>query len=147
MTTAKILFFLPLLLFFAQHLPGQTERKSITSWVPSREEIGFESTAHLPRGAEVRILVVKTGHSSAEVVIYPVSPQYPSGPDAQWSSVKNGQVLVFQISIHGGSRFSIHVSGTGPYFLQPGSCTRQDDYDQLTFAEGCVLNVKVLHEF
>src|SRR5215469_789144 len=75
MTTVKILFFLALLLFFVQRLPGQTERKSITSWVPSREEIGFVSTAHLPRGAEVRILVVKTGHSSGEVRIYSVSPQ------------------------------------------------------------------------
>jgi hypothetical protein len=144
-TIAKILFFLPLLLFFAPPMLGQTERKSITSWVPSRDWIGFESSAHLPKGAEVRIVVVKTGNSSGDIVIYPLDPGYPSGPDAEWHYIKNGQVLGFQITIHGGSRFSINVSGRGPYFLHQGSCTRYDDYDQLTFAEGCVLNVKVLH--
>jgi hypothetical protein len=144
-TTKRILLFL-LLMFFAQRLLGQTDKKTITSWAPSSEKVGFESTAYLPRGAEIRILVVKTGHSRGEVVIYPETPDYQVGPVARWPFVNESQVLVFQISQHPGNRFLIQA-GTPNAYLTPGSCTRHGNYDQLTFEKGLVLNVKVQHEF
>jgi hypothetical protein len=131
-----------------QRLSGQqTYKPSITSWAPS--SAGFESTAVLPHGAEIRILVVTTGHSpksQGEVIIYPESPGYAVGPVARWPFVKNGQVLVFHVVQHAGGRFYIQAGTPSPY-LRPDSCTRHADYDQLTFDKGWVLNVKVLHEF
>src|ERR1700758_460131 len=77
MMTAKRLLVLLLVTVSVQHLWGQNFKPSITSWAPTRA--GFESTAVLPQGAEVRILVVTTGHtghSQGEVIIYPESPGY-----------------------------------------------------------------------
>lgn len=145
MTTKRLLLFL-LLIFFAQRLLGQTDKKSITSWAPSSGKVGFESTAYLPRGAEIRILVVKIGHSRGEVVIYPETSDYQVGPAARWPFVNESQVLVFHISQHPGNRFLIQA-GTPNAYLNPGSCTRHGNYDQLTFEKGWVLNVKVQHEF
>ena len=144
-TTKRLLLFL-LLVFFAQRLLGQVDKKSITSWAPSSGKVGFESTAYLPRGAEIRILVVKTGHSRGEVIIYPETPDYQVGPVARWPFVNESQVLVFQISQHAGNRFLIQA-GTPNAYLNPGSCTRHGNYDQLTFEKGLVLNIKVHHEF
>ena len=144
-TTKRLLLFL-LLVFFAQRLLGQIVKKSITSWAPSSGKVGFESTAYLPRGAEIRILVVKTGHSRGEVIIYPETPDYQVGPVARWPFVNESQVLVFQISQHAGNRFLIQA-GTPNAYLNPGSCTRHGNYDQLTFEKGLVLNIKVHHEF
>ena len=61
MMTAKRLLVLLLVTVSVQHLWGQNFKPSITSWAPTRA--GFESTAVLPQGAEVRILVVTTGHT------------------------------------------------------------------------------------
>jgi hypothetical protein len=141
-----------LLLFLAvtiQRLSGQTYKPSITSWAPS--SAGFESTAALPHGAEIRILVVTTGHtahSQGEIIIYPESPGYAVNPVARWPFVKNGQSLVFRVAQHAGAggRFYIQAGTPSPY-LRADSCTRHADYDQLTFDKGWILNVKVLHEF
>jgi hypothetical protein len=82
-----------LLLFFItvsiQRLSGQTFKPSITGWTPS--STGFESTAALPHGAEIRILVVTTGHtakSQGEVIIYPESPGYAVNPSPAGLSSK-----------------------------------------------------------
>jgi hypothetical protein len=147
MVTAKRLLLLLLLTVSAQHLWGQNFKPSITSWAPTKA--GFESTAVLPQGAEMRILVVTTGHtahSQGEVIIYPESPGYAVNPVARWPFVKNGQVLTFRVEHHAGGRFYIQAGTPSPY-LRAASCTRHADYDQLAFDKGWVLNVKVLHEF
>jgi len=139
-----------LLLFLAvtiQGSSGQTYKPSITSWTPS--SAGFESTAALPLGVEIRIRVVTTGHtahSQGEIIIYPESPGYEVNPVARWPFVKNGQDLVFRVAQHAGGRFYIQAGTPSPY-LRADACTRHADYDQLTFDQGWVLNVKVLHEF
>jgi hypothetical protein len=51
-----------------QQLAGQT----VTSWVPSSAGHYFESTAHLPGAADVRIQVVSIGN--CEVRIVPTPP-------------------------------------------------------------------------
>jgi hypothetical protein len=148
MSIAKYALALLFLTVGIQRLSGQqTYKPSITSWAPS--SAGFESTAALPHGAEIRILVVTTGRSAksqGEVIIYPESPGYAVNPVARWPFVKNGQVLAFHVVQHAGGRFYIQAGTPSPY-LRPDSCTRHADYDQLTFDKGWVLNVKVLHEF
>jgi hypothetical protein len=146
MSIVKRLLILLLLTLFVQRLSGQTNKQTITSWVPSSVGLGFESTAYLPKDAEIRILVVTTGHWPGEVVIYPESRGNAVAPVARWLSVKNAQILVFQISHRAGGRFFIQAGTSSPY-QRPGSCSRHGDYDQLTFEKGWVLNVKVLHEF
>jgi hypothetical protein len=147
MSIAKHVLVLLFLTVALQRLSGQqTYKPSITSWAPSSG--GFESTAALPQGAEIRILVVTTGHtakSQGEVIIYPESPGYAVNPVARWPFVKNGQVLAFRVH-HAGGRFYIQAGTPSPY-LRADSCARHADYDQLTFDKGWVLNVKVLHEF
>jgi hypothetical protein len=60
MSIAKHVLVLLLLAISIQRLAGQqTYKPSITSWAPSSG--GFKSTAALPQGAEIRILVVTTG--------------------------------------------------------------------------------------
>jgi hypothetical protein len=147
MVTAKRLLVLLFLTVSVQHLWAQNFKPSITSWAPT--SAGFESTAVLPHGAEMRILVVttgRTGHLQGEVIIYPESPGYPVNPVARWPFVRNGQVLNFRVEHHAGRRFYIQAGTPSPY-LRALSCTRHADYDQLTFDKGWVLNVKVLHEF
>jgi hypothetical protein len=51
-----------------QQLAGQT----VTSWVPSSAGHYFESTAHLPGGADIRIQVVSIGNCEFRIV--PVPP-------------------------------------------------------------------------
>ena len=128
-------------------LSGQTVKESITSWVPS--SAGFESTASLPAGAEVRILVVTTGHTGhwqGDVVIYPQNRGYTVNPIVHWPAVKNSKTLAFRMPLHAAGRILIQV-GTPNLYLRPGSCVRHGEYDQLAFDKGWVLNVKVLHEF
>jgi hypothetical protein len=147
MSIAKHVLALLFLTVSIQRLSGQTYKPSITSWTPS--SAGFESTAALPQGAEIRILVVTTGHSTksqGEVIIYPESPGYAVNPVARWPFVKNGQSLVFRVVQHAGGRFYIEAGTPSPY-LRADSCTRHADYDQLTFDKGWILNVKVFHEF
>ena len=147
MSIAKHLLLLLFLAVSIQRLSGQTYKPSITGWAPSRA--GFESTAALPHGAEIRILVITTGHtghSQGEIIIYPESPGYAVSPVARWPFVKNGQSLVFRVAQHAGGRFYIQAGTPSPY-LRADSCTRHADYDQLTFAKGWILNVKVLPEF
>jgi hypothetical protein len=148
MSIAKYVLFLLFLTVSIQRLSGQqTYKPSITSWTHS--SAGFESTAALPQGAEIRILVVTTGHtakSQGEVIIYPESPGYAVSLVARWPFVKNGQVLTFRVAQHAGGRFYIQAGTPSPY-LRADSCTRHADYDQLTFDKGWILNVKVLHEF
>jgi len=149
MSMAKQVLVLLLLAVSIQRLWGQTYKPSITSWTPT--SAGFESTAALPQGSEIRILVVTTGHSSkwqGEIIIHPESPGFPVNPVARWPFVRNGQSLVFRVVPHAraGGRFYIQAGTPSPY-LRPDSCTRHADYDQLTFDKGWVLNVRVLHEF
>jgi hypothetical protein len=149
MSTAKQVLVLLFLAVSIQRLSGQTYKPSITSWTPT--STGFESTAALPQGSEIRILVVTTGHtakSQGEVIIYPESPGYAVNPVARWPFVKNGHSLVFRVVPHSGAggRFYIQAGTPSPY-LRADSCARHADYDQLTFDKGWVLNVKVLHEF
>jgi hypothetical protein len=148
MSIAKHVLVLLFLTVSIQRLSGQqTYKPSITSWTPANA--GFESTAALPQGAEIRILVVTTGHtekSQGEVIIYPESPGYAVNPIARWPFVKNGQVLAFRVVPHSGGRFYIRAGIPSPY-LRADSCKRHADYDQLTFDKGWVLNVKVLHDF
>ncbi|MBV8098492.1 MAG: hypothetical protein JOZ31_04980 [Verrucomicrobia bacterium] len=149
MSIAKHVLALLLLAVTIQRLSGETYKPSITSWTPS--SAGFESTAALPHGAEIRILVVTTGHtahSQGEIIIYPESLGYAVNPVARWPFVKNGQSLVFRVEKHtgAGGRFYIEAGTPSPY-LRADSCTRHADYDQLTFDKGWILNVKVLHEF
>jgi len=101
MSIAKHVLVLLILTVGIQRLSGQTYKPSITSWTPSGA--GFESTAALPHGAEIRILVVTTGHtakSQGEVIVYPESPGYAVNPVARWPFVKNGQSLVFRVVQH-----------------------------------------------
>jgi hypothetical protein len=149
MSIAKQVLVLLFLAVSIQRSWGQTYKPSITGWTPT--SAGFESTAALPQGSEIRILVVTTGHtvkSQGEVIIYPESPGYAVNPVARWPFVKNGQPLVFRVVQHsgGGGRFYIQAGTPSPY-LRADSCSRHADYDQLTFDKGWVLNVKVLHEF
>ena len=84
MSIAKHVLALLFLTVSIQRLSGQTYKPSITRWTPS--SAGFESTAALPQGAEIRILVVTTGHSTksqGEVIIYPESPGYAVNPVAR----------------------------------------------------------------
>jgi hypothetical protein len=53
-----------------QQLAGQT----IVSWVPSSAGHYFESSAHLPRGADIRTQVVSIGNWTFEVRIVPAPP-------------------------------------------------------------------------
>jgi hypothetical protein len=88
MVTAKHLLILAFLTASVQDLWAQNFKPSITSWAPT--SAGFESTAVLPQGAEMRILVVTTGHtahSQGEVIIYPESPGYAVNPVARWPFV------------------------------------------------------------
>jgi hypothetical protein len=147
MLIPKHLLLLLLLAVGIQGLSGQTVKQSITSWAPS--SAGFESTASLPAGAEVRILVVTTGHSAhwqGDIVIYPENRGYAVNPIAHWPAVKNSQTFAFRIPHHAAGRILIQV-GTPNLYLRPGSCVRHGEYDQLAFDKGWVLNVKVLHEF
>ena len=130
-----------------QELFGQTVKQSITSWTPSNA--GFESSAALPAGAEVRILVVTTGHTSqwqGEIIIHPESRGYAVNPIARWPAAQTAQVLVFRIPYQDAGRLFIQV-GIPNRYLRPLSCVRHGEYDQLTFDKGWVLNVKVQHEF
>jgi hypothetical protein len=99
MSIAKhVLVFLFLTVTIQRLVGQQTFKPSITSRAPSSG--GFESTAALPQGAEIRILVVTTGHTSksqGKVIIYPESPGYAVNPVARWPFVKNGQVLTFRV--------------------------------------------------
>jgi len=150
MPSPKHLLLLLILLILAvgvQGLSGQIVKESITSWAPSTG--GFESTASLPAGAEVRILVVTTGHTGhwqGDVVVYPESRGYAVNPVAHWSAVKNSQTFAFRIPLHAAGRLFIQA-GTPNLYLRPASCVRHGEYDQLAFEKGWVLNVKVLHEF
>jgi hypothetical protein len=147
MSITKRLLILLFLTVGTQRLPGQTYKQSITSWAPS--SAGFESTASVPAGAEIRILVVTTGHTGhwqGDVVMYPESRGYAVNPIAHWPAVKATQVLLFRIPYHAAGRLFIQA-GTPNLYLRPGSCTRHGEYDQLTFGKGWVLDVKVLHEF
>ena len=138
------------LLFLAigiQGSSGQTVKRSITSWAPSTG--GFESTASLPEGAEVRILVVTTGHTGhwqGGVIVHPESRGYSANPIAHWPAVRNTQVLAFRIPPQGIGRLLIQAGSPNQY-LRPISCVRHGEYDQLTFDKGWVLNVKAQHEF
>jgi hypothetical protein len=148
MSVAKQVLVLLFLAVSTQRLWGQTYKPSITSWTPT--SAGFESTAALPQGSEIRILVVTTGHSAkwqGEIIIHPESP-FAVNPVARWPFVKNGQSFVFRVvpQARAGGRFYIQAGTPSPY-LRADSCIRHADYDQLTFEKGWVLNVKVLHEF
>jgi hypothetical protein len=144
MFISQRLVILLLLSFSVQHLAGQ----NITSWVPSSAGLSatpfcFESTAHLPKGAEIRIQVVSIGNWQGEVAIYPDLRGHTVGPVARWHGVTNGLVRIYRILHYPGNRFLIMAGIPNPY-LRSDSCTRHGDYDQLTFDRGWVLNVKVL---
>ena len=130
-----------------QGLPGQTVKQSITSWAPTNG--GFESTASVSAGAEVRVLIVTTGHTAqwqGDVVIHPEARGYAVNPIARWPAVKNAQVLAFRIPLQDAGRLFIQAGNPNQY-LRPVACVRHGEYDQLTFDKGWVLNVKVQHEF
>jgi hypothetical protein len=130
-----------------QGLSAQTVKQSITSWAPS--SAGFESTASIPAGAEVRILVVTTGHTGhwqGDVLIYPENRGYAVNPIVHWPAAKTSQTLAFRMPLNAAGRIIIQVGAPNRY-LRADSCVRHGEYDQLAFDKGWVLNVKVLHEF
>jgi hypothetical protein len=136
---SKCLIILLLLSFADQHLIGQT----ITSWVPSSAGFSFESSAHLAKGADIRLQVVSTGNWTGEVSIYPEARGYTAAPVARWRNVNAGQIFSYEVLNFAGDRFLIRAGI--PTYLRPQSCTRHGDYDQLTLDRGWVLNIKVLH--